>query len=654
MKLHIKTIIAATSCALLLSCSSDISDNAHNVAPSDKTTTISISLDDTRTFIGENSDDSYPLYWSEGDKISVNGIESAEAVINPNDPSFASFVVKGEVGNKYNIAYPSAPLGKVLFAENQAHHNSTTFGRGALTMYGVGSNASVQLKPLAGILKIGIIGSSTLSCVEISTADNAPISGLFDIDFTTGKLTPTADSKSTINYSFGEGVELDKSTPTYVHIAVPAGEYAALNLRFCDSRGSRIAATVKASEAKPIAAGTIFEFRTPVCFTPSDVEVGKTLPLWDEGYLDIHFINSARGECCFYILPDGTTLIVDAGEIPVTYGESPITQRPNITTRPYITYATYIKHFMPAGRTSLDYCHLSHFHFDHLGSRDVATETAPAGYRKAGLLALYDQVPFNHVLDRCYPDYIEKGEEGEDDKTPPIIEGELAQDWKTFVKWGEEEGKLTAERFAAGKEQITMLYNKQRYSNFKLFNICVNGYAYYLVDGTPKVKGAKSDGGNPASCGFHIRYGEFDYIACGDLASAPQNRMAYYFRDFIGSGHLDAFKGNHHLSSNSWGSQMKANNFDPQVVLNQNFYKKQPDAGILEHIYTLTHDVFTTNVHPDLLEESNAALYTSLAGYNGHIVLRVMPGGESFYVYMLDDGDFEYRVKSIHGPYTSK
>ena len=45
------------------------------------------------------------------------------------------------------------------------------------------------------------------------------------------------------------------------------------------------------------------------------VKVDTTLPSWSEGCLDIHFINSARGECCFYILPDGTTLLVDAGEV---------------------------------------------------------------------------------------------------------------------------------------------------------------------------------------------------------------------------------------------------------------------------------------------------------------------------------------------------
>ncbi|MBO4742714.1 MAG: hypothetical protein J5533_03670 [Bacteroidales bacterium] len=37
-----------------------------------------------------------------------------------------------------------------------------------------------------------------------------------------------------------------------------------------------------------------------------------------------------------------------------------------------------------------------------------------------------------------------------------------------------------------------------------------------------------------------------------------------------------------------------------------------------------------------------------------HVVVRVLPGGGSYYVYVLDDTDQEYRVKAIFGPYTAK
>jgi hypothetical protein len=38
----------------------------------------------------------------------------------------------------------------------------------------------------------------------------------------------------------------------------------------------------------------------------------------------------------------------------------------------------------------------------------------------------------------------------------------------------------------------------------------------------------------------------------------------------------------------------------------------------------------------------------------GHIVLRVAPGGDSFQVIILDDSSESFRVTSIHGPYQSR
>ena len=41
----------------------------------------------------------------------------------------------------------------------------------------------------------------------------------------------------------------------------------------------------------------------------------ETLPEWQEGYLDIHHINTGRGNCSFMILPDGTTMLADVGDV---------------------------------------------------------------------------------------------------------------------------------------------------------------------------------------------------------------------------------------------------------------------------------------------------------------------------------------------------
>ena len=37
-----------------------------------------------------------------------------------------------------------------------------------------------------------------------------------------------------------------------------------------------------------------------------------------------------------------------------------------------------------------------------------------------------------------------------------------------------------------------------------------------------------------------------------------------------------------------------------------------------------------------------------------HIVIRVLPGGEKYYIIILDDGLESMKVKNIFGPYISK
>ena len=95
------------------------------------------------------------------------------------------------------------------------------------------------------------------------------------------------------------------------------------------------------------------EPETPTPDTPSvgGVEVGKPLTLWSEGELDIHTISTGRGECLFFVMPDGTTMVVDAGEFSRETSEyKNVLQRPNASVRPTKIFADYIYHFMPKGK----------------------------------------------------------------------------------------------------------------------------------------------------------------------------------------------------------------------------------------------------------------------------------------------------------------
>ena len=50
----------------------------------------------------------------------------------------------------------------------------------------------------------------------------------------------------------------------------------------------------------------------PRGFAAGDGVASQELPRWERGMLDIHQINTGTGNAAFFILPDGTTLLLDA------------------------------------------------------------------------------------------------------------------------------------------------------------------------------------------------------------------------------------------------------------------------------------------------------------------------------------------------------
>jgi hypothetical protein len=53
-----------------------------------------------------------------------------------------------------------------------------------------------------------------------------------------------------------------------------------------------------------------------ICFSTNAQNATDTTSMgWNEGYLDIHHILTGSGDCAFVVMPDGTTMLVDAGDI---------------------------------------------------------------------------------------------------------------------------------------------------------------------------------------------------------------------------------------------------------------------------------------------------------------------------------------------------
>ena len=412
----------------------------------------------------------------------------------------------------------------------------------------------------------------------------------------------------------------------------------------------------------------------PLPATPFDVKMGEPLPAWSEGCLDIHAINSGRGECTFFVLPDGTSLCVDAGEIAPAGGDHPrVDAKPDVATRAYKVYSEYIKAYLPEGDTSMDYMLMTHFHNDHFGTTN-AQEDYPMdsrdGYKYplTGIMALYDEVPFDKIIDRAF-------DENSDYVTDVPATGQDYSDgygyYGQFVTWARAKKGLVVEKAVNGSDsQLALVTNPSGYPDFKIQINAVNGWYW---NGSESVDAyfvnrllGKQPGENGNSISFLLSYGDFDYLTSGDAGANTriENNLAKSINRKI-----EAMKAHHHFAWETMSATSMAI-YQPTVVVSQSFYDHQPDMGhqwlcddvdytgtstqafqTAWNAYSGEKHWFFTNIHP-----TTASTYpyevAKMAGQNGHVVIRVAKNAEFYYVYMLDDTDMNYNVKSIHGPFT--
>ena len=124
---------------------------------------------------------------------------------------------------------------------------------------------------------------------------------------------------------------------------------------------------------------------------------------WKEGYLDIHFIHTGRGNTSLMVFPDGTSLLYDAGDSKkgAKHPNYPPFDDKNKSAGERIV--NYVKHFSP--NDTIDYALISHFHGDHYGAVTKNTPVSKIGdYKLTGITDVGDLMPIRILIDRAYPD----------------------------------------------------------------------------------------------------------------------------------------------------------------------------------------------------------------------------------------------------------
>ena len=242
-------------------------DNVSEVGVGEATSTLTISLEGSRTALGnKGADGQYPLFWSEGDVIAANGVQSSPAVINDADAKVASFTLPESVVYPIKVTYPyyettTAGAPKVYFQAEQ-NYVEGTFSQGAAPMCAYVANKSdeVELKHLTGLLRFPVKASQSgvvLSKVVITSNDGEKLAGEFSVNCQNATLTATPTAQSSITYN--ANLELSTTSDKVLYIALPATYVGPCTVEFFDANGGKMRLGWNGNSVK---AGVVREFKS--------------------------------------------------------------------------------------------------------------------------------------------------------------------------------------------------------------------------------------------------------------------------------------------------------------------------------------------------------------------------------------------------------
>jgi len=312
--------------------------------------------------------------------------------------------------------------------------------------------------------------------------------------------------------------------------------------------------------------------------------------------------------------------------------------------------------------TTLDYALITHFHNDHMGGlHDGAVTSENGAYRLTGITEVGDNIPVGTFIDRGWPDY----------NWPILLDSDNMQNYRNFLGWQIENSGSVVEQFDTGRnDQIVLVNNPDEFPEFEVRNIAANGDIWTGVHNNvrhhfPPLEDLSRDDyptENMCSIVLRLSYGRFNYFTGGDLVGKPRPPGSPEWQDVetpVGKvvGPVDVHVLNHHGAGDASNSSF-LRSLRPRVHIAQTWGITHLEPGTLRRLYSTrlypgSRDVFATNT-TELSKNYNLSWMRRLKSLQGHVIIRVSPGGDTYNIYILDDSDENFEIKAVHGPYDSR
>ncbi len=397
---------------------------------------------------------------------------------------------------------------------------------------------------------------------------------------------------------------------------------------------------------------------------------GSVLPPWSEGHLDIYHISTGRGNATYFIFPDGTTMLFDAGELNAAKAGkfAPmklVDPRPNDTRSAGEWIARFIQAAAPRGAPpTLDYAAISHFHEDHYGHVHAQTPDSPSGaYKLAGLTRVGDIIPIRTMIDRGFPAY--------DVPTDlDAILGTSFRNYRDFTRYHARVHGMQVEGLRAGRDdQIVLRKDRAKFPHFSVRNVKCNGAIWTgrgseVTEYIPRAQLAATRPfvENPLSLALKISYGAFDYYTGGDNTGLRGFGMPGWFDAETpiaqAVGPVDALVLNHHGNRDATNEAFLSA-LAPRLIVQQVWISDHPGGEVLhrmisESLYPGPRDIFSTSMREETKVAIGPWMTKAYRSFEGHVLIRISPGGSSYMVYVLDDRREGQIVVAQHGPLAAR
>jgi beta-lactamase superfamily II metal-dependent hydrolase len=384
----------------------------------------------------------------------------------------------------------------------------------------------------------------------------------------------------------------------------------------------------------------------------------KVLPPWTRGTLDIHQLSTGRGNSALLVLPDGTTLLLDAGAA----GDG--TNVPDSEPRPSASYSAgaaivgYIQRLLGAD-AHIDYAVLTHYHADHMGQvTPSSAASASSAYRLSGITEVGDRLRIGTLIDRG------------DAFLPPAADDATFANYHAFIAEQQRTHELRHETIRVGRaDQIVLRRAPSEFPTFEVRNVAANGDVWtgerddvrHVFPALAALATEDRPSENMCSIGLRIRYGRFDFFSGGDMPGVPDAGapawQAVELPVAKAIGPTDVHVVNHHGSIDPESAEF-LQTLRSRVMILPAWSATHPSQDVLKRmlstrLYPAPHDIFVTTLRAPTAASIGSRV-SQLKADHGHIVVRVAPGGATYSVYVLDDIKDDGSVLATFGPYTSE